>query len=870
MPRVDRARALCYEAAMSARRPASASAATVAVALAATAAFAGTPAAAGKRAVAVRAAVAPRIDGRLDDAVWRAAPFVHDFAQREPHEGAAPLRRTEVAFAYDDDYLYVGARMYARGPDDVQAVVTRRDDSGSAERIIVSFDPFLDRRTAYSFAVTAAGVRVDWLHTDDNMFARDYSYNPVWDAAVHVGPHGWTAEMKIPFSQLRFPRRQHHAWGVNINRYRPQDNEDVFWVVVPKGVVAWSSWFGELAGIAGIRGERGAELLPYAAAEARIGESADGGGVDGRAGIDAKIGLGSSFTLDATVNPDFGQVEADPAVVNLSAFEARFSEQRPFFVEGRQLLAGLGPAYFYSRRIGGAPRALNDLSASPQPTRILGAAKLTGRTRGGTSAGALAAITSTLPDRTFDPLQAFGVGRLQREFGPNASIVGASIAAVERTFGDDDAVDDGTPLADLLPRAAVSGGVDWRLRFSGGEYEVGGFAGGSSVHGSAAAIEAVQRSSAHYFQRPDQSHVRLDPARRSLAGWTAALAARKRSGHVRAFATVGAESPGLELNDVGLLHSADDAFVEAGASFEEEHPTRWTRTWRVGASIAQEWNFGGVRKPLGLEVNAAVELPNYVAIDVFGSYRTAGIDDDATRGGPLMEVGPARELGAGIRNRHGARTSWSASAVALSSDTGDAGWIVQARLSAIPADRLQIQLEPAWTRVRVGRQYLATVDGGRDETFGQRYVFATVARRELAVTARVKLALTPDLAVELFAQPFASAGDYTAFGELAAPRSRELIEYEVVADTDDELALSGAGGSVVLPQPDFTVLSLRSTLVVRWEFAPGSTLFAVWQQDRADGAPRATAAGLSGLGDAVSAPGEHAILVKLAYWWPIR
>jgi hypothetical protein len=364
------------------------------------------PALATKSARAVRAEPAPEIDGVLDDPVWQGAVWIDDFAQSEPFEGAPPSRRTEVAFAYDDRTLYVGARMFADGPADVEAVMTRRDDAGNAERIIVSFDTFADRRTAYSFAVTAAGVRVDWFHPDDNAHRRDASFDPVWQARTQVGPTGWTAEMRIPFSQLRFPAGEQQTWGVNINRYMPQDREDVFWTLVPRNAIGWSSYFGELQGLERVATPRRLELLPYLAGDATLTSAslldpddpfADRLDFGVRAGGDLKLGLGSSLTLDATVNPDFGQVEADPAEVNLSAFETSFAERRPFFTEGAELLAGNGPSYFYSRRIGAPPRGdpgadpRADIDGDGQPdidyaaaddfTRILGQAHRPGRPR---------------------------------------------------------------------------------------------------------------------------------------------------------------------------------------------------------------------------------------------------------------------------------------------------------------------------------------------------------------------------------------------------------------------------------------------------------------------------------------------------------
>jgi hypothetical protein len=817
--------------------------AAIAVSLAAAA-----PASAAKRMTAVRVDDAPAIDGVLDDSAWQRAEFVSDFAQLEPTEGAAPTRATDVAIIYDDRYLYVGARMHANGAGDVQSVMTRRDDSGAGERIIVSIDPFLDRRTAYSFAVTAAGVRVDWYHPDDNAFSRDPSYNPVWEARTHIGDDGWTAEMRIPFSQLRFPERDSHAWGINLNRYRPQDNEDVFWIVVPKNTVAWSSHFGELVGIEHIESTSRIEALPYIAGDATF-DSVEGDSYAARFGADFKMGLGPSLTLDATINPDFGQVEADPAVVNLTAFETVFAEQRPFFVEGKQLLEGLGPAYFYSRRIGA-------------DARILGAAKVTGRLRGGTSLGALAAVQGRDP-LDADPFQGFAVLRGQHEFGDDASIVGASFAATGRRF------DDGDPLEAELTRQAYVGLADWRLRFRNGEYELRGYAGGTVVNGDAAAIRAVQESSAHYFQRPDQDHVSVDPDAKTLAGWTAGLTGEKRSGHWRFVIGPYLESPGFELNDTGILASADDISFLGGAQHLDERAGKSLRAWSVNLWTWEEWNFNGNRKPGGASVAGGVTLRNYWFANAFVEYITAGLDDDATRGGPLAGTEQGINGGVNIGNRQGGKLQLSGNLTYLHMPSADLGWVASASASWVPADRVKLEVAPRWRKLERRRQYIDTLPGGPAETFDLRYLFGRVELSEVAVQTRVQVTFTPDLSLEMYVEPFASSGNYTSFGILPAPRSTDLSPAAITSEDDAMVALSDAGGAFAIEQPDFTVLSLRGTAVLRWEPMLGSTLFLVWQQNRAEQRARGGNVSAGELTDAFGTPGANTIAVKFAYWWPV-
>ena len=417
------------------------------------------------------------IDGRLDDAAWRAAAWRSDFLQKVPLEGGAPTASTEVAFLYDGDALYVAARMRSVDPGGIPTTVARRDQFTNAEHFIVALDTYRDRRTAYVFSISSGGVRGDYYNPSDSEGDRELAWDPVWRADATVDSLGWYAEMRIPFSQLRFASGGDQVWGVQINRWMPHAEEDVYWIVIPARETGWASRFGELRGIAVAHAPRRLELTPYIAANATFSPSTpgdpfnDGSLTSARAGADFKMGLGPNLTLDATINPDFGQVEADPAEVNLTAFETFFSERRPFFTEGNQLLVGGGANFYYSRRIGQAPRGSADgeYVEYPSNTTILGAAKLSGRMRSGLSVGALAALTGAEEARTFDagsgfgrvpiePFTAYGIGRVQQEFGKNSSTAGLSLTTVRRD------VPEGSPLAALLPRSAITGGGDVNLR----------------------------------------------------------------------------------------------------------------------------------------------------------------------------------------------------------------------------------------------------------------------------------------------------------------------------------------------------------------------------------------------------------------------
>ncbi|MEO7998495.1 MAG: DUF5916 domain-containing protein, partial [Gemmatimonadaceae bacterium] len=540
----------------------------------------------------------PRVDGTLDDAVWSQAQSITDFVQKIPVEGAKPSVNTEVKLLYDDHALYVGARLRRNDPHAIRTSITRRDGESDAETFTVSLDTYLDRRTAYSFTVSSGGVRGDAYHSQDSEDSgRETQFDPIWSARTQVDAEGWTAEMRIPFSQLRFNSGADQTWGLQLTRNVADIAERVQWTLIPIAAAGFSSRFGHLDGIQGIPPARHIEILPYVASDLTYRaidkkENPFLNRYSARVGGDLKVGLGPNLTLDATVNPDFGQVEADPAVVNLTAFEQVFEERRPFFIEGNELLTGRGqsfigrPTWFYSRRIGAAPRGSvnGDFVDSPTSTTIMSAAKVTGRLKRGLSVGVLAAATPREFARSYnittdattktavEPPSTFGVFRLQQEFGKQQSNVGVSLTSVERSL------DTRGNLNTLLSNRAVAGGADWKLRYKQGMYEVTGWVGGSYVEGDKAAIERLQRNSAHFFQRPDQTHIKLDPTRTSLTGGTASLRLDKNAGrHSLGGIQLSMRSPEFEINDAGQMRSGDDIDFNADVQLRDTKPNKYVR-----------------------------------------------------------------------------------------------------------------------------------------------------------------------------------------------------------------------------------------------------------------------------------------------------
>jgi Domain of unknown function (DUF5916) len=840
------------------------------------------------RATRITGAV-PAVDGRLDDAAWQQAAWTSDFTTREPVEGGRPAGATEVAFLVDGSSLYVGARMRGAAPGDVRAQLARRDREGDAEQLAVSLDTYHDRRTAYTFAVSAAGTRIDYYHPSDNEGSRSYLFDPVWQAETRVDSAGWTAEMRIPLSQLRFTASADPVWGINVVRTVPARNEVTYWRLVGRNETGWSSRMGELTGLGALRPSRRMELLPYVAAEGRIAQPQDPDDpfvhereTGMRVGGDLKMGLGPSFTLEATINPDFGQVEADPAEVNLTQFETFFSERRPFFVEGTALLGSRG--LFYSRRIGapppGVPQA--DYFERIDATTILGAAKVTGRTRRGLSVGALAAATARERAATFDvaadsfgraevaPPAAYGVVTAQQEFGRDRSTLAASLTAVRREMDAD------SPLRGLIPGQAVSGIIDGRRRWNGGQYDVSAFAGFSYVTGDSLAILRLQRSSRRYYQRPDAEHVEVDPSATSLSGLLLGINHSKMSGHLLWDVDYTEQRPGLELNDVGQQGSADNRLLSSDLRWRETKPGTLLRGYEAGVFQEAQWNLDGITNYAMLGLFGTLQARNFWRMDFTLGRGLRALSDDLTRGGPLMGTGALWLVETVLAGNPAKSTRWQAEVEWQRNEFGGRRLALGGDLSFRPGPRWELAIDPLWLRGLSSRQYVATLPGGPAATFGSRYVFAFVELNEVRARVRLNYALSPDLTLETYAEPFASSGRFHRHGELRAARSRELRTYgqegtTVVLDPETGARTVTDGASVfTLANRDYDVRSFRSNAVLRWEWRPGSTLFVVWQQNRARDEPRWNELTPADMFGSLSARGDNYLALKMTYWLPVN
>lgn len=802
-----------------------------------------------------------------------------------------PSERTQVFIRYDDDALYLGARMFREHPNEITRTVTRRDGQGTAERLQITFDTHRDRRTAYAFAVSAAGVRSDFHHSqDDEHRGREGQYDPIWDAGAVIDSGGWTAEMRIPFSQLRFPTADVQEWGFQMDRWMPDKHEDLQWIMIPTRETGYISRFGTLVGIEGVKASRPVELLPYAATDMTRTAVTDAANpfrnpTRSRVGLDAKFGIGSNLTVDATVNPDFGQVEADPAEVNLSAFETIVEERRPFFTEGAQLLRVEGPNYFYSRRVGSAPHrsASGDYVDQPRASTILGAAKLTGRTASRLSVGALLGVTDRASARVFDvdsgridrvtvePRTEYGVIRLQQELGGQASTIGGMLTGLRRNLNGDPSI------TALLTEQAYSGGIDWRVRWKQGMYAVSGWTGFSHVMGDSLAIARIQRSSAHYYQRPDAGHLDYNTAKRSLSGYTASIRADKDAGRrILWGAQVNTESRGYEVNDAGRLQSADDIEYNADIQIRETIPGKRLRNWRLGFVTRGAWNYGGDRTNHEWTQSTTLTFLNFWSLNLNTRFDLPTQDDALTRGGPSMKTafswGNEVRVNSPVGSRTSYRLNYNWNRDALGGGRNNVGGGMTLR----PAPRWQLSLDPNYQSSVDARQYVSTVaDANATRTYGRRYVFAFVDRTTISLRTRLNYAFSPSLTLEGYGEPFAASGRYHDIGELRAPRDNGLVAYgqegtTITRAADGSSAITAGTSSFTLSNRDFNVLSFRSNVVLRWEWNPGSTLFVVWQQNRRASEAIGDAVRVGDLFSTTRAGGDNYFALKLSYWLPVK
>lgn len=831
----------------------------------------------------------PAIDGRLDEADWDAAPVARDFTVFEPNEGETPSQPTEARVLYGDEALYVGIRAFDAAPDSIESRLARRDERPHSDWLEVVVDSYHDRRTAFRFAVNPAGVKADSYMFDDTN--EDDSWDAVWDVATRTDDQGWTAEFRIPYSQLRFDGAERQTWGINFARTIARHLEMSLWAPISKGDGAIVSRFGDLEGLRNLSPPTRLEVLPYSLVRLESAPgNADNPFYDPRdygatVGGDVKYGITTDLTLDVTLNPDFGQVEADPAEVNLTAFETFLPERRPFFVEGANIFSfGISPGdgdgasegLFYSRRIGRSPqgRAPGSVySETPDRTRILGAAKLSGKTRSGWSLGLLHAVTAReeadlagasgpMDPQVVEPFSQYGVGRVSKDFREGKSAVGAISTWTVR---------DGASAAALdLHRDAYTAGVDARHRFGDDRFLLSAYVLGSTVRGSADALARTQRSPARYFQRPDADHTEFDPGRTSLSGWAASADFMKMSGGYWRYGTgIVARSPGFEPNDVGFMRETDFVSPWMWAGYNRFKPSKRLQRWNVNVNAWTAYSFGGERYNAGGNVNGNLTFKNFWG-GYLGVMRNAGgLTNTLLRGGPMFMRDPTwggwfgfwsdsrKSLQANVNNNWQARP-----------ESGSWNYSTRLSLRWRPSARATVSAGPFFSLRGEDLQWVGRFDSADDT----RYLFGRMDQRTAGITARADWTFSPTLSLQIYAQPFVSAGDYDDFKRITDPRAGAYADrfVGVPATAADggglEGDIDGDGALNSFRDPDFNVKQFRSNVVLRWEYQPGSALFLVWSQGRDHYAGNGNFSLGGDLDTLLRQPSDNVFMIKASYW----
>jgi hypothetical protein len=821
----------------------------------------------------------PRIDGLLDDEVWSLGEWHGNFTQQQPVGGVPGTEKTFVKVLYDRSNLFVSIVCQDSEPELIRDIFDRRD-ALSGDMTGIAIDSYFDKRTAFEFNLSAAGQKMDLKHLGDYQW--DFNWNGVWDGATSKNDTGWIAEMKIPFSQLRYTNQEQHIWGMHVWRWISRRYEEDQWQYIPREAPAMVYLFGELKGVDNIRGSRQVELLPYASAafekEAYM-EHFDR--IRPNAGIDAKVGISSDYTLDLSINPDFGQVEADPSVLNLTSFETFYEEKRPFFMEGNEIfdfdLEGDIP--YYSRRIGSAPLFpgsidSREISEIPDQTTILGAAKLTGKGSRGLSAGIINGLTaqefgmatsadSTQKEIQISPLTNYLATRVKKEFSEGNTIAGGMFSLVSRMGADSSTID-------LNPSTAITVGTDLLHYWNQKNYFFEVKALASQLKGTPGAILQQQLSNTHRFQRPDAGYLEVDSLRDQLAGHGGVIKMGKKGGKLN-FEIVGQyRSPGLNLNDMGYIRQAD--FIGQGVeiSYEMNEPGDWIRNYVFELKQEAQWSFGG-ESTLN-RTGAAFTLMNnrLWRFDLSYSYDFSHLDTRELRGGPALKVDGEHLAGAFI-STNSSKDLYGNSGFHYNVYGGNNAHqeVIYAGITWLPVRRLKFGAQASFNNRQYHQQYVSTLEGSKESLF----VVGHIVHRTASFTFRGELFFTPELSLQYYASPYYAVGDYDDFKRVSEAGATRFVNRTEPLDVEfdagsDTYSFTYDSETWSFQDPDISFMQFRSNLVFRWEYSLGSTLYLVWAHDRwgqeNEFHPVSEIAG-----DLFQLRGSNIFMIKLNFWFSV-
>lgn len=805
-----------------------------------------------------------KTDGSIDETVWNQVEWSGEFTQFEPNEGDKPSQKTEFKILYDENNIYIAIKAYDTEPEKIEKRLSRRD-SWDGDLVVVQFDSYYDKKTAFIFAVNAAGVRNDAVITGDNLNNDDDTWDPIWSAKTALTDFGWSAEMRIPLSQLRFGKKENQVWGLETGRYIFRNSEWSIWQHISKETSGWVSRFGELTGLSDLKPKRQIEIAPYVSTKLSLYEAeernpfADGQDLSFNAGIDGKIGITNDMTLDFAINPDFGQVEADPSEVNLTAFETFFSEKRPFFVEGNNITdyaitPGGSPwssdNLFYSRRLGSSPHYYPDLADGeymnmPNNTRILGALKLTGKTKKGLSIGLIESFTNEenaeidlngeRRKEVVEPYTNYFAGRIQKDMNDGNTVFGSMITSTNRFIN--------VEHLNFLNTNAYTGGIDFKQYFKDKKYQITTTFVGSYIEGSEEAITEQQLSSKRYYQRPDADYLIYDTTSTSLSGYGGNFLFTKQVSKGLSFmANVTWRSPGVELNDIGYMRRANSIFQYLWAGYRITEPFSIFRSININANQWAGWDFGGTNTFKGGNINAWSQFTNLWTFNFNVSAELNNIDNSILRGGPAMNI-PGNynySFGFGTNSTKKFRAGahfWNNCGF----DDSFKYYGIFSSISYHPFNFLSISLSPDYYYRNADLQYVST------ETYESedQYLFGEIHQKTFSVTARIDLNITPDFTIQYYGAPFISAAVYSNFKKITDPKANLYNDrFHIFSNNeigylpeDESYGISETGNGnydYFIGLPDFNYRQFRSNLVLRWEYKPGSLLYVVWSQDKTD------------------------------------
>jgi hypothetical protein len=836
---------------------------------------------------------APRLDGNLIEEVWEQATWESDFLQHEPEEGKVASQKTSFAVVYDDNFIYIALRAYDNNPDSIVQRMTRRD-AIDGDQMGVQFDSYFDKRTAFTFIVSAAGVKHDFLMSNDGE-SEDLTWDPIWWVKTAKNAEGWTAEMKIPLTQLRFGKADEQTWGFQVARNLFRKNELSLWQPISRKASGWVSQLGTINGLK-IKPKKQLDITPYITSsiesysEEEGNPYADGSDFGFNGGVDGKIGITNNFTLDFTINPDFGQVEADPSEVNLTAYESFFSEQRPFFIEGRNILSyplmfGDGDmaaeSLFYTRRIGRKPRYYPELTDDeymkmPKFTSILGAAKITGKTPNGWSVGILESVTSEEKakitnaneerEEVVEPLTNYFVARLQRDWNKGNTIIGGVLTSVNRNIE--------TENLDFIPESAYTGGIDFSQYFKDKAYYIKINTYWSNIKGSTTAISEAQRSPVRYFQRPDAEYLKIDETLTSLSGSGGNFQVGKNNGKLKFMLSGSMKSPSLEVNDIGYLQSVDDIMQVFWVGYRVYEPFSIFRNFNINFNQWSGWDFGGNHTYLGGNVNAHTQFKNYWHLSMGTNINSNQVSNAALRGGESIRLpgGKNAWIYLGSNSQKKFMVSGNVRFYGASIKSYSTSQYYSLDFTYIPVSTLSITLSPNFNKSKKELQYIDQLDYNNST----RYLFGSLDQQIAGMSIRINYNITPNLSIQYWGQPFVAAGSYEKLKYITNPHAEDYTNRFAVF-ADNQITFDSDNNEYVIDEnldnledyriykPDFNFKEFLSNMVLKWEYAPGSTLYLVWSQSRSEYIENGMFDLQSDLGNLFDVEARNVFLVKFSY-----